>query len=100
MSTSTTWKYLVRKPKSVYKQLFVKERWVAARTLYGQTVGEDARTPAQVAADYGVPLDAMLEAIAYCEADPPEIREDWEREEAFIAASSINPPGSRHTASA
>jgi hypothetical protein len=44
MSTTTAWKHLVRKPKSSYKQLFVKDRWVAARTLYGHTVGEGART--------------------------------------------------------
>jgi hypothetical protein len=82
MATSTTWKYLVRKPKSSYKQLFVKDRWVAARTLYGQTVGEDARTPDAVAADYDLPLEVVLEAIAYCESCPPEIQEDWEREQA------------------
>jgi hypothetical protein len=82
MTTLTTWKYLVRKPKSSYKQLFVKDRWVAARTLYGQTVGEDARLPEAVAADYGLPLEVVLEAIAYCESDPPEILEDWQREQA------------------
>ena len=45
MDNSSAWKYLARKPKSAYKQLFVKDRWVAARTLYGQSLGEDARTP-------------------------------------------------------
>jgi len=76
MDTSTTWKYLARKPKSAYKQLFVKDRWVAARTLYGQTVGEDARTAEDIAADYDLPLDVVLEAIAYCQLDPPEIHEE------------------------
>jgi uncharacterized protein (DUF433 family) len=80
MHTSTTWKYLARKPRSVYKQLFVKDRWVAARTLYGQTLGEDARTPEALAKDYDLPLEAVREAIAYCQSNPPEIREDWERE--------------------
>jgi hypothetical protein len=84
MSTPMTWKYLVRKPKSVYKQLFVKDRWVAARTLYGQTLGDEARTPEEVAGDYGLPLDVVLEAIAYCETRPPELREDWEREQAVL----------------
>ena len=105
MSTSRIWKYLTRKPKSVYKQLFVRDRWVAARTLYGQTVGEDARTPEAVAADYGLPLEVVLEAITYCESDPPEIREDWQREEASVKrrfpaeapASQSHIPGSRPT---
>jgi len=76
MKTFAKWKYLVRKPKSNYQQLFIKDRWVAARTLFGQAVGEDSRTPGQLAADYQLPLEAVLEAIAYCESNPPEIRED------------------------
>ena len=92
MSAATNYKYLVRKPKSSYKQLFVKDRWVSARTLYGQSVGEDARTPEQLAEDYDLPLEAVLESIAYCESDPLEIREDWEREEALMEASGMNEP--------
>ncbi|MGH7195140.1 MAG: hypothetical protein ACREJM_16625, partial [Candidatus Saccharimonadales bacterium] len=58
MSTnSKTYKYLVRKPKSVYKQLFIEGRWVAARTLYGMYAREESpMTPAEVAADYDLPL--------------------------------------------
>src|SRR5438874_12133676 len=41
MSTnSNQYNYLVRKPKSAYKQLFIKDRWVSARTLYGMYVNE------------------------------------------------------------
>jgi hypothetical protein len=82
MGTKSRWKYLAAKPKSNYLQLFVKDRWIAARTLFGQTLGEDARTPAQVASDFALPLEAVHEAIAYCETNPPEILEDWNREEA------------------
>ena len=84
METITKWKYLVRKPKSAYQQLFINDRWVAARTLFGQSVGEDSRTPEQLATDYRLPLEAVLEAIAYCASNPPEIREDWQREQSVI----------------
>jgi hypothetical protein len=84
MNISTIWKYLVPKPRSTYKQLFVKDRWIAARTLYGQTLGEDARTPQQLASDYALPVEVVLEAIAYCESNPPEIHEDWQREESTL----------------
>jgi uncharacterized protein (DUF433 family) len=96
MSTTPHWKYLVRKPKSVYKQLFIKDRWVAARTLYGQYVGEGARTAEELAEDYNLPLEAVREAIAYCESNPPEIREDWEREEALMEASGMNDPNYKY----
>ena len=87
MSASNNWRFLAREPRSAYKQLFVRDRWVAARTLYGQTVGEDARSPMQVATDYGLPLEAVLEATQYCQTNPPEIREDWEREEGLTRRS-------------
>ena len=99
MNTDMTWKYLARKPKSVYKQLFVKDRWVAARTLYGQTLGEEACTPEEVAADYALPLDVVREAIAYCESKPPEIGEDWEREQALIQMTRMDDSENRRTAS-
>jgi uncharacterized protein (DUF433 family) len=84
---------LVRKPGSIYKRLFIKDRWIAARTLYGQTVGEDPRTPKELAKDYDLPLEAVLEAIAYCDSNPREIREDWEREEASIQGACGNNGG-------
>jgi hypothetical protein len=96
MSESPTWKYLVRKPKSNYKQLFIKDRWIAARTLFGQAMGDDARTPEESAADFGLPLEAVLEAITYCESDPPEFREDWEREEALTKAIGADDPDYRY----
>jgi uncharacterized protein (DUF433 family) len=96
MSTPPQWKYLVRKPKSVYKQLFIKDRWVSARTIYGQYVGEGALTAEELAEDFNVPLEAVREAIAYCESNPPEIREDWEREEALMEASGENDPNYKY----
>src|SRR5205809_5843896 len=92
-TTPPTYKYLTRKPKSVYKQLFIKDRWIAARTLYGKYVSEESpRTPEEIAADYDLPLEAVLEAIAYCESNPPEIAEDYAREEARMEATGMNDP--------
>ena len=89
---TTTYQYLSRKPKSLYRQLFVKDRWIAARTLYGMSLGEDAMTPEEIAADYNLPLEAVLEAIAYCQSNPPEIAEDYAAEEAAMEASGMNDP--------
>ena len=93
MTTPTNnWRYLERDPKSSYKQLSIKGRRIKARTLYGLTQGEEALTPGEVAADRDLPLEAVLEAIAYCESDPPEIREDFEREERLAEAMGLNDP--------
>ena len=87
------WQYLARKPGSNYQQLFIKGRNIAARTLYGLTfAAEDwpGRTAEELAADYQLPLEAVQEAIAYCESKPAEIQADWEMEEALMAATGMN----------
>src|SRR5438477_470403 len=90
------WRYLAPNPKSAYKQLFIKGTRIRAEVIYGATVDgpdpADHMTPEQVAADYGLPLEAVLEAIEYCSADPPEIREDHRREEARMEATGMNDP--------
>ncbi len=35
---------------------------------------------------------AVLEAIAYCQTDPPEIKEDFEHEERIMEATGMNDP--------
>src|SRR5260370_39560117 len=92
-TTPRTYHYLVRKPKSVYKQLFIRERWISARTLYGMYAREESRMmPEEIAADYALPLEAVHEAIAYCESNPPELAEDYAREEAVMEATGMKDP--------
>src|SRR5438445_9291289 len=93
--TSKKWQYLARDSKSPrYRQLCVKGRRIAARILYGMYVSQDEpkMTADEIAEDYDLPLDAVLEAIAYCESNPPEIAQDFAREEAIMEASGENEP--------
>ncbi|HZU37030.1 MAG TPA: hypothetical protein VFA18_14010 [Gemmataceae bacterium] len=97
MDHTNGWKHLVPKPGSVYQQLFVSGGRIAARTLYsyyppgpswpGQTVEE-------LAADFDLPVEAVREAIAYCESDPPEIRADLAMEAALAEARGHTNRGS------
>ena len=90
MST-LTWKHLGPDPKSAYRQLFVKGTRIRARVLYGlYKSADEPMSPEEIAADYDLPLDAVREAIAYCETDPPEIAEDFAREERLVQATSMN----------
>ena len=95
MSTkaSTQWQYLERDPKSSYKQLSIKDRRIRARTLYGCYMSEEEpRTIEEIAEDFDLPIEAVREAIAYCRSDPPEIREDFARDEALMEALGMNDP--------
>src|SRR5713226_2566521 len=85
--------YLAPNPKSAYKQLFLKGTRIRARDLYGWYANaEEPMTPEQIAAEFTVPVEAVREAIAYCESDPPEIRSDYAAEEALMEAMGMNDP--------
>jgi uncharacterized protein (DUF433 family) len=91
--TAAQWKYLAPNPKSNYKQLFLKGTRIRAEVLYGWTVdGSEPMTPEQVADSYGLPLEAVKEAIAYCESNPPEIADDHRREVARMRATGMLDP--------
>jgi len=90
---TTTYKYLEARPKSRYRQLFIKDRRIMADNLYRAHINkEEPRTPEQLAADYNVPVEAVLEAIEYGQSNPPEVVADFAREEAIMAASGMWEP--------
>ncbi len=65
MAERVEYTYLKPKPGSNYRQLFVNGR-IRAEILYRETVGVEPLTPDEVAREYGLPIEAVLEAIAYC----------------------------------
>ena len=96
-SPSANWKYLEPRPKSFYRQLFIKGTRIMARSLYGWHVNEEEpMTPEQLAAEFNLPLEAVREAIAYCESNPPEIEQDFRREEALAEATGMNDPNYKY----
>jgi uncharacterized protein (DUF433 family) len=91
------WNYLAPNPKSAYRQLFVKGTRIRARVLYGLYLSaEEPMTPEEIAADYALPVEAVQEAIAYCQTNPPEIAEDFAREERRLQATGLNDPAARY----
>jgi hypothetical protein len=94
------YKYLRRKPGSNYKQLWIfdKGRYIFATTAHADYVNEECpMTVEEIAADHDLPVEAVREAIAYCESNPPEIRQDWEADEALSEALGMNDPNYRGT---
>lgn len=92
----TKWSYLAPNPKSSYKQLFVRGTRIRARILYGWYACAEPRTPEEIAADYNLPVNAVKEAIAYCESNPPELLEDFAREEVLMEATGMNDPSYKY----
>ena len=98
MSTITTYKHLEPRPQSAYRQLFLKGTRIRARVIYGlYKSAEDPWTPELIAEQYNLPLEAVKEAIAYCEYNPPEFDEDYRREVALMEAAGMNDPEYKRT---
>jgi uncharacterized protein (DUF433 family) len=93
----TRWKFLERDPKSSYRQLSIKGRRIKARTLYGRFMSdEDTQTIDEIANDYTLPIEAVREAIAYCESAPPELRQDYRYDEMMMEARGMNDPNYKY----
>ncbi len=96
--TPREWKYLERRPGSSYQQLCIKGKRIWAWTLYCEFMNaKEPRTPQQLAEDFGVPLEAVEEAIAYCQSDPPELREDHRKDDIRAEATGMNDPATKFT---
>ena len=88
----TQWKYLEAHPGSSYKQLFIKGTRIRAEIIYDSWEGAEPpepTTPEEVAADWNLPVEAVREAIAYCQSNPPELEEDHRKEREFFQAMGV-----------
>ena len=91
--TPRTWKHLERRPGSSYQQLCIKGKRIWAWALYCEYMNEkEPRTPQQLAEDFDEPLEAVQEAIEYCQSGPPELREDHRKQELLSEAIGMNDP--------
>ena len=95
-STAVRYSHLTPNPNSEYRQLFVKGTRIRARVLYGWYACDDPMTAEEIAQEFGLPLAAVKEAVAYCESNPPELLEDYAREEAVMEATGMNDPAYKH----
>jgi hypothetical protein len=85
MSETHSYKYLRDDPGSKTKLLFLLDpRKFRADHIYGQCVGEDALTPEEVAAGLELPLEAVREAIDYCERNLELVHAERRRENAIL----------------
>jgi uncharacterized protein (DUF433 family) len=91
--TPREWKHLERRPGSSYEQLCIKGKRIWAWTLYCEFMNEkEPRTPQELANDWDDPLEAVQEAIAYCQSNPPGLHEDHRKDEVLAEAIGMNDP--------
>ncbi len=100
MSTEKTYHYLEARPGSLYRQLYIKGIKMRAEIPYSATIEkieddggvEPGRTPQEVADDFNIPLEAVLEAVEWCETHEDVLIADHAREDRLMEASGMNHP--------
>src|SRR5438445_10638044 len=85
MTEPARYKYLQPKRGSCYQQLAVGGR-IRAEILYRETLGPEPLSPEQVAKEYDLPVEAVLEAIDYCQRPRDFLDDERVRDQATIAA--------------
>ena len=79
------YKFLKPKRGSRYQQLFCCR--IRAEVLYRETVGTNPLSAEEVAGEYGIPVEAVREAIDYCILNKDLLDNERAREEANIRAT-------------
>ena len=86
MSEQAEYRYLRQKPGSNYRQLFVNGR-IRAEILYRETIGSEPLTVGEIAREYGLPVEAVEEAVDYCLLNQDLLEDERVRESARIKAA-------------
>ena len=91
-SIATKYQHLEPRHGSNYRQLFLKGRRVRAAIVYEAVHGPDPYTPEEFAREYGVPLEAVSEALDYVANNLPLIEFERDREAADVRARGLDRP--------
>jgi uncharacterized protein (DUF433 family) len=99
MSDVPSYPHLETRFGSLYRQPFIKGTRIRAEILYGHTITkvdeegvEAGRTAEQLAADFNLPVEAVREAIDWCEKHWDVVVADHDREYRLMEASGMNHP--------
>ena len=92
MTTREQYQHLEPRPGSHYRQLWVKGRHIRAEVLYRLTIGTEPRTPAEVAQDYDLPVEAVHESIDYAMHNQALLEAERTSEEARMQQLGLHKP--------
>ena len=92
MATQMQYQHLERRPRSHYRQLWVKGRHIRAEVLYRLTVGLEPLTLEEVAQDYDLPIEAVKEAIDYAVRSQELLDAERAREKARLEQLGLDKP--------
>jgi uncharacterized protein (DUF433 family) len=87
-SAKTQWQYLEQRPDSWRKQLYIKGRKLRAHIVWGDMLVNEM-TPEEVADSKDLPLEAVYEAIEYCETHIELLKQEALTERRFLEERGV-----------
>lgn len=83
------WQYLVTRPHSWRKQLYIKGRKLLAATVW-QDMSSNQMSPEQAAENWDLPLAAIYEVINYCETNQELLKLEADEEKYRLEAKGVS----------
>ncbi|MCK6528188.1 hypothetical protein L6R50_11740 [Myxococcota bacterium] len=83
------WKYLVQREHPWRRQMSVKGRRLLAATVWRDMVA-NSQAPAEAAEEWGIPVEAVLEAVRWCEANRGLLDLEAQEERRRLAATGTS----------
>lgn len=86
---ATQWQYLEKRPHPWRQQFYFKGRRLRPFTVW-ITMQVEQMTPEEAAEDWDLPLPAVKEAIAYCEANRELLQQEALEEQQYLEEQGIS----------
>jgi len=88
MTTKANYRYLEKRPDKGSQELYVRGAGVRASSLWHDRY-VSRLSPVQIADDRDIPLDAVYEALAYCQESWEDICQEKDRERGRLEAQGF-----------
>lgn len=88
-SRCESWSYLEPRVESWRKQLYIKDRKLPASVVWSSMLTE-SMTPEETADNWDLPIEAVHEAIRYCETHKELLTQEAEAERSSIEGRGIS----------
>ena len=92
MSIENGYKHLGPRRGSLYRQFFIKDTRIRAQSIYCWSIPPESMSPEDIAWNYDLPLEVVLECIKYCEENRELLRQESKEEEESLARNRAQDP--------
>ncbi|GFE72199.1 hypothetical protein [Chroococcus sp. FPU101] len=86
--TQTQWQYLEKRPHPWRQQLYIKGTRIKASVIYSDMI-VNHETPSEAAFNWDLPIEAVKEAIKYCETHQDLLKREALEERRYLEDRGI-----------